>query len=36
MLVGFLRDKIGTAERAGEKTESALRELLYLVLSTEY
>jgi len=35
VLVGFLRDKLGgSAIQAGEKTESALRELLYLVLST--
>jgi hypothetical protein len=35
VLVGFLRDKLGgLAIQAGEKTESALRELLYLVLST--
>jgi hypothetical protein len=34
VLVGFLRDKLGpSAIQAGEKTESALRELLYLVLS---
>jgi uncharacterized protein (DUF1800 family) len=35
VLVGFLRDQLGaSAIQAGEKTESALRELLYLVLST--
>ena len=35
VLVGFLRDKLGgLAIQPGEKTESALRELLYLVLST--
>ena len=35
LLVGFLRDQLGaSAIQAGEKTESALRELLYLVLST--
>jgi len=35
VLVGFLRDRLGSSElRPGEKLEPALRELLYLVLST--
>ena len=35
VLVGFLRDTLGSSElRPGEKLEPALRELLYLVLST--
>jgi uncharacterized protein (DUF1800 family) len=35
VLVGFLRDALGSSElRPDEKLESALRELLYLVLST--
>ena len=35
MLVDFLRGKLGSSElRPGEELEPALRELLYLVLST--
>ena len=35
VLVGFLRDKLGTtAVRPNEGLEPSLRELLYLVLST--
>jgi hypothetical protein len=35
VLVGFLRDALGSSElRPSEKLEPALRELLYLVLST--
>jgi hypothetical protein len=35
VLVGFLRGTLGSSElRSGETLEPALRELLYLVLST--
>jgi hypothetical protein len=35
VLVGFLRDRLGPSElRPGEQLEPALRELLYLMLST--